>query len=136
MAQDTPHFQKAEDTKSIHHLTRKLVLMKYCLISLCFVTVLLGSVVLPGLLSLSAQENWNEKRSADRIPELGRPIGERRGHGIFPKRTAYIHKQYSYDLGGTSFIERTLDMFPPDTLSTEYGIHQDFTVFYAVGLKK
>ena len=27
-------------------------------------------------------------------------------------------------------IERTIDMFPPDSLTTEFEIHQNFAVYY------
>ncbi len=57
-------------------------------------------------------------------------IGEWQGYGKFSNRTTYIHKSYSYDLGGMYLVERTLDMFPPDTLSTNFEVHQDFSVFY------
>ena len=60
-------------------------------------------------------------------------VGEWRGYGKFSNRTTYIHKTYGYDIGGVYFFERTLDIFPPQELSTEFEIHQDVSYFYRVG---
>jgi hypothetical protein len=77
-----------------------------------------------------AQLNWGAMKGADRFEELAWLEGEWQGYGEFTNRTTYIHKKYSYDVAGMFFIERTLDIFPPPELSTEFEIHQDFTVFY------
>jgi hypothetical protein len=77
-----------------------------------------------------AQLNWSALKGADRFDELDWLIGEWQGYGQFTNRTTYIHKQYSYDVAGMFLTERTLDMFTPPELSTEFEIHQDFTVFY------
>lgn len=45
-------------------------------------------------------------------------------------RTAYIRKQYAYEIAGMYFVERTVDMFPPPEPSVAFEMHQDLTVFY------
>lgn len=77
-----------------------------------------------------AQLNWSVMKGADRFEELHWLVGQWQGYGRFTNRTTYIHKEYYYDVAGMFLIERTLDMFPPPEPSTEFEIHQDFTVFY------
>lgn len=68
--------------------------------------------------------------SADSLRALEWLVGEWRGFGSFATRTSYIHVQFYYDLAGAVFVERTLDVFPPQMPSTEYEMHQDFVVYY------
>ena len=93
--------------------------------------LLLAAVVTTGTaVPAEAQLNWSAMKGADRFEELHWLIGEWQGYGQFTSRTTYIHKEYYYDIAGMFFIERRLDMFPPPEPSTEFEIHQDFTVFY------
>jgi hypothetical protein len=59
--------------------------------------------------------------------------GEWRGYGAFASDTTYIHKRFVRELRGAVLVERTIDMFVPDTASTEYEIHEDLTVYHADG---
>lgn len=74
---------------------------------------------------------------ADRAPARFAPfewlVGEWRGYGEFSNRTTWIHKRFGYDVGGVYFYERTVDMFPPAELSTDFELHQDVSYFYRVG---
>ena len=74
--------------------------------------------------------DWSDARFAARFEAFDWLIGEWQGYGQFSDRTGYIHKRYSYDVAGMYFVERTLDMFPPPQPSTEFEVHQDFTVFF------
>jgi hypothetical protein len=77
-----------------------------------------------------ASGGWESKRGDERFAPLSWLVGEWRGYGKFENRTTYIHRKYSYDLGGMFLIERTLDVFPPPELSTDFEVHQDFVVYY------
>ena len=94
------------------------------------VGLLAGIVLLGSVDDADAQLNWSALKGADRFEELDWLIGEWQGYGRFTDRTTYIHKEYYYDLTGVFIVERTLDVFPPPELSTDFEIHQDFTVFY------
>ena len=59
--------------------------------------------------------------------------GDWRGYGLFASDTTYIHKRFARDLRGTVLVERTFDIFPPDEPTTEYEVHEDFTVYHADG---
>ncbi len=72
--------------------------------------------------------DWGDARFAARFEAFDWLIGEWQGYGQFADRTGYIHKRYSYDVAGMYFVERTLDMFPPPQPSTEFEVHQDFTL--------
>ncbi len=61
-------------------------------------------------------------------------VGEWRGYGQFGSGpTNYIHKTYVYEMGGMFIVGRTTSMFPPEELSTDYEIHQDWVIFYKAG---
>ena len=92
------------------------------------------ALVLPAT-SLAGQDqgtspDWAEARYAVRFEPLDWLIGEWQGYGEFSNRTTYIHKRYSYEVAGVYLVERTLDVFPPPEPSTEFEVHQDFSVFY------
>ncbi|MFC1682962.1 hypothetical protein ACFL0G_01975 [Candidatus Zixiibacteriota bacterium] len=96
-------------------------------------------VILPFLVSLvivgaagsqEEQEDWKGKRGPERFVSMDWLIGEWQGYGQFPKQVNFIQKKYSYDVAGMFFVERTIAMFPPEELSTDYEIHQDFSVVY------
>jgi hypothetical protein len=89
-----------------------------------------GAVALGAGMSADAQLNWSAMKGSERFEELHWLIGEWQGYGQFTSRITYVHKEYYYDVAGMFLIERTLDMFPPSEPSTEFEIHQDFTVFY------
>ncbi len=69
----------------------------------------------------------------ERLASLAWLVGERRGFGSFADRIGYIHVEFHYDLAGAVFVERTLDVFPPEMPSAEYEMHQDFVVYYPLG---
>ena len=72
----------------------------------------------------------SEARFEARFEAFDWLIGEWQGYGQFADRTGYIHKRYFYDVAGVYLVERTLDMFPPPEPSTQFEVHQDFTVFF------
>ncbi len=74
--------------------------------------------------------DWEDKHGDDRFTPLAWLVGEWQGYGKFTKRTTYVHRKYSYDLGGIYLVERTIDMFPPAEPSTDFEVHQDFVVYY------
>ena len=104
----------------------------YTLMARLPVATAVAMLVLPTLITAqpSGSAGSASPRGADRFPQLHWLVGEWQGFGEFADHTAYIHKRYSYELGGMFFVERTLDMLPPDRPSTEYEIHQDFSVIY------
>ncbi len=75
-------------------------------------------------------DEWEDRRGAARFGELDWLIGEWQGYGVFAEGRNQIHKSYGYEVGGMFLVERTLDMFPTETPSTDYEIHQDFMVVY------
>ena len=75
-------------------------------------------------------QDWSEARFGARFEAFDWLIGEWQGYGQFEDRTTYIHKRYSYDVAGVYLVERTLDVFPPQEVSTDFEVHQDFSVFY------
>ena len=52
------------------------------------------------------------------------------GYGVFTDNTTYIHRAHTYDAADMFLIKRTIDMFPPNSLTTEFGMHQNFAVYY------
>jgi len=76
-----------------------------------------------------------DSTNSARLSEIDWLVGEWRGYGVFSNRTTYIHKSFSYEIGGKFLVEKTIDMFPPDTPSTEFEIHQD-QVFYFLNADK
>ena len=96
---------------------------------------LAGPVSLAGQNARPDQEAPTEEETAsatgsDRFAGLDWLVGEWQGYGLFADDTTFIHKRYSYEVGGRFLVERTLDMFPPARPSTEFEVHQDMTVFY------
>ena len=71
-----------------------------------------------------------DERGAERFQKLAWLVGEWQGYGKFAKQNGYINKQYYYDIAGIFLVERTIDMFPPPELTTDFEIHQDMTIFY------
>lgn len=69
-------------------------------------------------------------RGAVRFPELDWLVGQWQGYGEFEDRWTLIRKSWAYEMSGMYLVERTIDMFPPDEPSTEFEIHEDFTVVY------
>lgn len=74
-----------------------------------------------------------EETDASRFPPLEWLVGEWRGYGRFTDRTSYIHKRFSYELGGAVLVERTLDIFPPSELTTDFEIHRDIVHYFRNG---
>jgi hypothetical protein len=87
-------------------------------------------VILTAGSTVQAQHDWQVARGPDRFGPLHWLIGEWQGYGKFSDRSTLIHKSFFYDVAGMYLIERTIDMFPPDSLTTEFEVHQDFTVYY------
>jgi len=79
-----------------------------------------------------AQEDA-DLRGAARFGPLAWLVGEWQGYGIFPDDTTYIHKRFDYETAGVHLVERTIDIFPPEDLGTDYQLHQDFAVYYRDG---
>jgi hypothetical protein len=52
---------------------------------------------------------------------------------VFSADTTYIHKRFTRELRGTVLVERTVDMFAPAAATTDYEIHEDFTVYHPDG---
>lgn len=77
-----------------------------------------------------AQRDWHSTRGPHRFSPMHWLVGEWQGYGEFSDRSTLIHKRFSYEVAGMYLIERTIDMFPPDSLTTEFEVHQDFTVYY------
>jgi len=75
------------------------------------------------------QSSPAEPTGAERFPELAWLVGEWQGYGQFDSRVTYIHKTFAYEVAGRYLVERTRDIFPPVTPSTEFELHQDFTAF-------
>ena len=93
----------------------------------------LGVALLAGSLGAQTEEptrDWSEARFDARFDGMAWLIGEWQGYGEFSDRTTYIHKRYSYEVAGVYLVEKTLDIFPPPEVSTEFEVHQDFSVFY------
>jgi hypothetical protein len=76
-----------------------------------------------------AETDWEGTTGAGRFGPLGWLIGEWKGYGKFEDRVTYIRKHFAYELAGHFLVERTVDMFPPKEPSTEFELHQDFTVY-------
>ncbi len=75
--------------------------------------------------------NQESPQSPERFAAIDWLIGEWQGYGQFGGGTPnYIHKRYSYEMGGMYILGRTLSMFPPEEVSTDYEIHQDLVIFY------
>lgn len=79
---------------------------------------------------MEADRDWETTRGPERFPEVDWLIGEWQGYGVFKNKTTWLHKSWSYDVGGVFLHERTLDIFPPDSLSTEFEIHQDTVMWF------
>lgn len=73
------------------------------------------------------------ERGSERFRPLHWLIGEWQGYGIFSNDTTYIHKRFSYEVGGMFLVERTMDVFPPAEPTTEFQIHQDMSIYYRDG---
>ncbi len=101
---------------------------------ICCVGTILALLILgltPGPAAAAEAENgWRDEIGAGRFGPIAWLEGEWQGYGEFPDRTNYIRTTFDYDLGGMYLVERNVAMFPPEELSTEYEIHQDFSVYY------
>lgn len=72
-------------------------------------------------------------RYAERFSGVDWLVGEWRGLGVFERvdnNTTYLHRVYSYDMAGMFIQERTIVLLPPDSLTSDYGIHQNMSVCY------
>ncbi len=102
-------------------------------LSFCVVTALALLVLVlaagPGVAQEEAMD-WKGKVGAERFGPMAWLEGEWQGYGEFPDRTNYARIVYSYDLAGIYLVERTVALFPPPEPTTDYEIHQDFTVYY------
>jgi hypothetical protein len=93
----------------------------------------MGAALMAGPLEAQTEEptpDWSEARFEARFEPMAWLIGEWQGYGEFSDRTTYIHKRYSYEVAGMYLVEKTLDIFPPPEVSTDFEVHQDFSVFY------
>jgi hypothetical protein len=95
--------------------------------------LVLLALLCAGPTSLVGQQGATPLRSAERFSPLNWLVGEWRGFGKFDKTANYIHKKFSYDVGGMYLTERTLDVFPPAEPSTEFELHQDLIIYYREG---
>ncbi len=91
---------------------------------------LLFALFIPGAGLSQDSPDWIDKRGDGRFASLVWLVGEWRGYGRFEERVTYLHRKYSYDLGGMYLVERTVDVFPPPEPSTDFEVHQDFVVYY------
>jgi hypothetical protein len=95
-----------------------------------------GSLLILAGLALAAPAFSHEGHDveAHHAPSRFGPLawleGEWTGYGEFPDRTNYIHKTFEHDQAGMFMIERTLAVFPPEELSTDFEAHQDMVVYY------
>ncbi len=103
------------------------LLMRWYMTGIFIIIISLSTPCAP---SHAADPQKPPARSAERFPALDWLIGEWQGYGVFTDKNTYIHRSYRYDTAGMFLIERTIDMFPPDTLTTEFEVHQGFAVYY------